>query len=201
MQLIKQALFYLALASIAACYTDSSSGSDSGSDSDSDISANPQIVVKLQTPWMREYLAFTHQTPVMAKAQGPLRTDIKNYQEALSDTSDLRAWTRYIVESDNTDYGVLAQGSRLREPMHIDVDQFIRYLVEKKGFKRKDLDFLQDADLDYGNDQIEKELSKIRESQRSSQNINIGGERGTIEVSGAAKVSTCLALLAIVALV
>lgn len=197
MQLFRQVLFYLALASIAACDSDSSSGSDS----DSDISASPQIVVKLQTPWMREYLAFTHQTPVMAKAQGPLRTDIKNYQEALSDTSDLRAWTRYIVDSDSTDHGVRAQGGRQREPFRIDVDQFIRYLVEKKGFKRKDLDFLQDADLDYGSDQIEKELSKIRESQRSSQNINIGGERAPVEVSGAAKVSACLALLAIIALI
>lgn len=58
------------------------------------------------------------------------------------------------------------------------MEEFVNYLTKFEGFKAQDLRFLQNQDtgLDYGLDEIEEELNRIKDKERAERNIEIDGE-------------------------
>ncbi|CUM57291.1 unnamed protein product [Debaryomyces tyrocola] len=64
-----------------------------------------------------------------------------------------------------------------RNEIEIDVDLLIEYLITQ-GFSEEDLQFLK-TNLDYGFDEIERELRKIKDNNtKKNKHISIGGEHG-----------------------
>lgn len=136
------------------------------------------------------------------------KTAIKNYENTLSDPNDLKNWVKQINNEGtnvndlhNEDYQtsykkyshskIQSSDSKLQHQSNEDkdfanfnIDEFIAYLIKEKNFQPQELTFLKlkynSSNLDYGFDEIEKELNKInnekRNSQESNKNIQIGGE-------------------------
>lgn len=70
-----------------------------------------------------------------------------------------------------------AQSGNDRSEIEIDVDLLIEYLITQ-GFSEEDLQFLK-SNLDYGFDEIERELRKIKDNNgKKNKHISIGGEPG-----------------------
>ncbi|KAK6461158.1 hypothetical protein DFJ63DRAFT_337063 [Scheffersomyces coipomensis] len=65
-----------------------------------------------------------------------------------------------------------------KKEIELDVEEFIKYLINYEGFKREDLEFLRSSNLDYGLKEIEKELNKIKDLEKENHIniIDIGGE-------------------------
>lgn len=73
-----------------------------------------------------------------------------------------------------------AQSENDRNEIEIDVDLLIEYLITQ-GFSEEDLQFLK-TNLDYGFDEIERELRKIKDNNgKKNKHISIGGEPGEDE--------------------
>lgn len=137
----------------------------------------PKSVLVLKTPWIKEFVAYTSgQGMAGAKVVGPLRSKFTNYDDTLANENDLRSWTRYIVNSGH-DEEVSEHSSASPKVLDLDVEKFIRYLVVQRGFKEEDLSFLRQPGLNHGYDEIENELSKLRESNEGARTIDIGGEQ------------------------
>lgn len=127
--------------------------------------------------WFEQYNDFIGQSEFSAAAN-PVLLNSKVTSYRYHNSGDLRAWTKYLVESHK------AQAAAAKPSVaEFDIDAFIDYLVHQKHFREKDLQFLRRPGLDYGHDQIERELTKIKQKQEEeeSKTINIGGE--TIEGS------------------
>lgn len=123
--------------------------------------------------WVQQFREFAGQKLLAAAASAsPLNSKVSNYRYNHND-ADLRAWTKYLVETHK------AQVSRTSAAAaEFDIEAFIDYLVRQKNFREKDLQFLRRPGLDYGQEQIERELTKIKQKQEEeeSKTISIGGE-------------------------
>lgn len=153
-------------------------------------------VVVLKIPWIKEFLAFDSSLQTKLTAQAlPLTSKFTNYDDTSYDDSDLRAWTRYVVNNANEDDNNISAAGNVSLYVDLDIDRFIRYLVEHRGFKESDLAFLRRAGLDHGYEQIEDELSKLHDGD--PHNIDIGGEENGGQ-RFSLNVVTFVALLALV---
>lgn len=142
-------------------------------DEGSEIPVQTSVKLTSKRSWVAAFLAFkppetSHLTPTTHS----LHSTIKNYEDMVSDDSDLSAWTRFVVEEDKDTVSHKQYGGT--QTKVVNVDEFINYLVKYHGFRRNDLAFLRRTDLDYGLDEIERELNKIK--NRQDQEIDIGGE-------------------------
>lgn len=138
---------------------------------------SPQWRIQLKTPWIKDYLSFNSISALSTQnidKEKPLKSTIISYEDSQADENDLRSWTRYIVQSDGEDDEF--HDTHENNVVELDVDKFIKYLVEHKNFKAEDLQFLRKPDLDYGYDQIEDELAKIKRDEKQPHTISIGGE-------------------------
>lgn len=164
-------------------------------------SSSVDLHVDLKTPWIKGYLAFNALHTVSAQAVQPptLKSTIVSYEDSQADENDLRAWTRHVVSTHREDLPKLAKSkSDTPRVLELDVNKFIKYLVDHKHFRREDLMFLLRPDLDYGYDQIEDELGKIKRNQREPQTISIGGENGGRSARcGVAPMALFMSLMAI----
>lgn len=88
-----------------------------------------------------------------------------------------QSWIKDFLEQNALDAS--AQSYTDDGEVEIDVDILIEYLMTQ-GFAEEDLQFLK-TNLDYGFDQIEKELRKIKENNNKSKHISIGREDGKDE--------------------
>lgn len=142
-------------------------------------SHSAHLYVSLKTLWIKEYLAFNSLPLVSVQtASDPLKvlkSTIVSYENSQADENDLRAWTRYLAETNN-EPPEQSQTEPDQQVLELDVEKFIEYLVEHKHFRPEELEFLRRANLDYGYDQIEDELEKIKSNRQEPKTISIGGE-------------------------
>lgn len=141
-----------------------------------------ELPIQPRTPWIKDFLAFSSHPAINVQKSDK---DIPPESTFVSDgdESDLSSWSRHIVQTDNSDDNA-EQGIASNNVLKLDVDNFIKYLVEHKNFTPEDLDFLRSQDLDYGFDQIEDELDKINRNHKDPHTITIGGERRGRNVNG-----------------
>lgn len=165
----------------SAPFSDPLVGAPSGTDS-SLIGSIGSSVASYTGPaagWIEQFNNYLGTPTVFSASATPvlLNSKVTNYRYN-HNGADLRAWTKYLVES----HKAQAVATKLPAP-EFDIDAFIEYLVRHKHFREKDLQFLRRPGLDYGHDQIERELTKIKQKQEEeeSKTIDIGGE--TIEGS------------------
>lgn len=116
------------------------------------------------------------------KASNPqLATAIKNYDTALS-SSNLKSYTAKVVEEtkhdpDFDDYTFTRYNHVQPEtPKKLDIAEFMDYLTTYEGFTTVQLEFLK-KNIDFGLDEIEKELNKIKDIEREEKQIAIDGEK------------------------
>ncbi|RLV90157.1 putative GPI-anchored protein 46 [Spathaspora sp. JA1] len=139
--------------------------------------------------WVKEFLIFKQNKKISIASVGgnknSLRTKIKNYDDTESDPEDLKRWVQLIKSEDNDDDDSISNGITKKYSNHndpsnneieIDIDEFIKYLVNEQGFNPVDLQFLRTRNLDYGLGEIERELNKVKDQKRSPKVIKIGGE-------------------------
>lgn len=141
-----------------------------------DVELSPESTVHLQTDWIKEFLAFRTLENIQnaEPSNTPLNSKFTNLERTLLDDSDLRSWTRFIVDH-NRDEMEMVPEPPSAETVDLQVDEFIEYLVEHRGFQMEDLFFLRRVDLDYGYDEIEDELNTIRQREAEPRTIDIGG--------------------------
>lgn len=141
------------------------------------IVSTAQVHAAMRTPYIGEYLAYNSLPPVSAysTSNGKLRSTIVSYEDSQSDENDLREWTRFMVKTHRKPQNPEPK-PKSKKVLKLDVDKFIDFLVEHKNFDRKNLEFLRRQDLDYGYDQIEDELAKIKRDEDAPHTICIGGE-------------------------
>lgn len=104
-----------------------------------------------------------------------LQSKITNYDDTISDPRDLKRWVRMIADEGKDQQYVPSKYVYTNE-IELDIEEFIRYLVEEQGFNATDLEFLRSKNLDYGLGEIEQELNKLKETKGSPKVIDIGGE-------------------------
>ncbi|KAG2732839.1 hypothetical protein G9P44_003829 [Scheffersomyces stipitis] len=188
---------------LAASYTTtmtlSASTTQVSTSAEPTASFNPSVTVSSKKSWIKEFLYFTTKARAATVAQKQidrdrlLTTNINNYQDTTSNENDLKRWTKLIVEQGRADssskfqdYNYKEYGLDHKDPnnftpkneIELNIEEFISYLVNFQGFQEKDLKFLRQKGLDYGLVEIEKELNKIKDLERDSNNriIDIGGE-------------------------
>lgn len=140
----------------------------------SEVSA-PDQPNEQRIPWIKDYLAYKS-LPV-AKYQNSdndnlSRTIVVSCDDCQAYESELCLWSPCT----QTDGDHNSQERAETNVFEIDVESFIAYLVEHKNFTPEELGFLRSQNLDYGYDEIESELSKIRRNWKDPQKITIGGE-------------------------
>lgn len=88
-----------------------------------------------------------------------------------------KSWIKdYLALTADVEVEATQSGSD-RNEIEIDVDLLIEYLITQ-GFSEEDLQFLK-TNLDYGFDEIERELRKIKDNNtKKNKHISIGGEHG-----------------------
>lgn len=138
-----------------------------------------------------KYKAQQVEAQSMAKDSNPgLSTSIKNYGHSLNHQDDLKHYTSKVVQeskedTDFRDYSFKKYWSSSESPQlntldfvpQLKMEEFIKYLTKYEGFKESDLQFLQnDGGLDYGADEIERELNRIKDQERIERKIEIDGE-------------------------
>lgn len=143
----------------------------------------PVSATVASTAWIKDFLLFYSKdaellalsVPVEKK---PLRTKITNYGSVLANEGDLSSFTRHLVELLREEYAEKKPKNNRAKPavIELDIEQFISYLIEHKGFTEKQLNFLRRPELDYGYESIERELTQIRRQQTPQKHISIGGE-------------------------
>lgn len=143
------------------------------------------------TPWISEYLEYKAKMNVpfdafeatllltpMLQGSKHLNTKITNYGSKLSNNGDLLSFTRHLVELLKQHYAekLGKEKSSSSAPEDLDIEKFIKYLIEHKGFTEDQLEFLRRPELDHGQDVIEKELTRIKQKQGPPKRITVGGE-------------------------
>lgn len=148
--------------------------------------------------WIRDFLSFKKSGPEFHALETPkepehkpVRTRIINYGPMLANEGNLTPFTRHLVELLKEDYVAPEQKAVKRPVIELDIEQFIAYLIEHRGFTENQLNFLRQPELDYGYDTIEKELTQIKRQLAVQRHITIGGE-----LSGALPSGTSLAVFA-----
>lgn len=143
----------------------------------------PVSATVASSAWIKDYLQFFSKAPelraleVPAPSLKPMRTKITNYGNRLANENDLSEFTRHLVEQLREEYEPKPKPKIQKQPViDLDIDQFIAYLIEHKGFTEKQLAFLRRPKLDYGYETIERELTMIRRQQNEPKNISVGGE-------------------------
>lgn len=161
----------------------------------------PELEAKVTLPmaWIKEFMAFkSHDVYISLVGETrPLKSKFTNFERTMSDDEDLRSWTRYIIDHDRDDINA-ENTTDEEESVDLKIDEFISYLVEQKGFKSDDLQFLHRPDLDYGYEQIETELSRIYDLEKSAQNIKVWGEILQATRSFSIRISFLLTFVAVV---
>ncbi|OBA20918.1 hypothetical protein METBIDRAFT_229507 [Metschnikowia bicuspidata var. bicuspidata NRRL YB-4993] len=125
----------------------------------------PETRVKLKTDYIKEFLAFLSLNSFRTLAEpekAPLKTKFTNLERILSDDTDLRTWTRFIVEDDRDEDFTPPMESSGAESIDLHIDDFIDYLVEHRGFSANDLQFLHDNNFDSDYDGIDDVLTTIK---------------------------------------
>lgn len=166
-------------------------GTDSGSVVDTTESEVVPMNFQLISAhlFLERFLDFRSKQIQAMEVQDPnpsLTTSIKNYKDSLVQPDDLSGFVYKVVQEnkedkDFDDYDFKKYGSKLparviRLNSKFSTGDLINYLVDHEGFKRESLTFLNDG-LDYGFDEIDEELNKIKDRQREEEKIiNIGGE-------------------------
>lgn len=127
----------------------------------------PDTKVKLKTDYIKEFLAFLSLNNFRALSvseNAPLKTKFTNLERILSDESDLRSWTRFIVEDDRDEDFTPVEETPGAESIDLKIDDFIEYLVQHRAFMAGDLQFLHDSDFDGDYDSIDEVLTEIKQS-------------------------------------
>lgn len=87
-----------------------------------------------------------------------------------------KSWINDYLNLNAEDFVKSAQSRHFNNEVEIDVDLLIEYLITQ-GFSEEELRFLK-TNLDYGFDEIERELRKIKDNPNKNKHISIGGEEG-----------------------
>ncbi|EGW32926.1 uncharacterized protein SPAPADRAFT_65943 [Spathaspora passalidarum NRRL Y-27907] len=142
--------------------------------------------------WVKEFLIFKQSkkmSMMSVQEKNSLRTRIKNYDSTESNPYDLKKWVQLVSsdKSDDESNGITKKYSNHNNGINnnnneieIDIDEFIKYLVNEQGFNPADLQFLKTKNLDYGLGEIEKELNKVKDQKRNPKVIKIGGEEESL---------------------
>lgn len=146
---------------------------------ESSVPVETSVKVESKKSWIAYFLASKPPETLQPATTHSLHSNIINYQDMVSDNKDLSAWTRFVVEEDTGTVAHKQYG--IPQTKVINIDEFIEYLTKYHGFRLKDLLFLKNAELDYGLEEIERELNKIKE--RQDLEIVIGGEPPDVATS------------------
>lgn len=160
------------------------------SDVNEDISSSASSTPKVHSrrSWIKDFLMFKEQdtgtsdksknkkkTSKEKHENSKLQSKITNYDDTVSDPRDLKRWVRLIAD-EGKDQPYVQSKYVYNNEIELDVEEFIKYLVEEQGFNVTDLEFLRSKNLDYGLGEIEQELNKLKETKGSPKVIDIGGE-------------------------
>lgn len=160
----------------------------------------PELKTKMRLPvaWIKEFLTFkSHDISISLLGDNqPLKSKFTNFERTMSDETDLRSWTRYIIDHDREELRQ-TEAQQSQDSVDLRIDEFISYLVQQRSFKKEDLQFLHRQDLDYGYEQIEEELTKVYEREKQAKQIKVWGE--VLEASRSLPVRTSFILLTIAA--
>lgn len=128
-------------------------------------------------------------------SEGKLKTSIKSYGDLISDSKDLKLFTELLIKEnsqeddryDDLNYKKYGPNrakylSSIESENHslssMDVDKFCSYL-RSQGFSDEELGFLHELNLNYGFEEIERELNNIEKERLNKEPfkiIKIGGE-------------------------
>lgn len=169
-------------------HTDTDTDSDSDVNEDISSSASSTPKVHSRRSWIKDFLMFKEQdtgtsdksknkkkTSKEKHENSKLQSKIINYDDTVSDPRDLKRWVRLIAD-EGKDQPYVQSKYVYNNEIELDVEEFIKYLVEEQGFNVTDLEFLRSKNLDYGLGEIEQELNKLKETKGSPKVIDIGGE-------------------------
>ncbi|GEQ68740.1 hypothetical protein JCM33374_g2408 [Metschnikowia sp. JCM 33374] len=159
----------------------------------------PNTRVKSKTDYIKEFLAFSslNNFHVLSNTDNaPLKTKFTNLERILSDESDLRKWTRFIVENDRDDDFVPPAEPSSAESIDLKIDDFIDYLVEHRGFSEEDLQFLHDTNYNSDYDTIDEELTEIKATYAAAGMTDIFFRSGAVTVTATA-IPTLVCVLAL----
>lgn len=169
-------------------HTDTDTDSDSDVNEDISSSASSTPKVHSRRSWIKDFLMFKEQdtgtsdksknkkkTSKEKHENSKLQSKITNYDDTVSDPRDLKRWVRLIAD-EGKDQPYVQSKYVYNNEIELDVEEFIKYLVEEQGFNVTDLEFLRSKNLDYGLGEIEQELNKLKETKGSPKVIDIGGE-------------------------
>lgn len=169
-------------------HTDTDTDSDSDVNEDISSSASSTPKVHSRRSWIKDFLMFKEQdtgtsdksknkkkTSKEKHENSKLQSKITNYDDTVSDPRDLKRWVRLIAD-EGKDQPYVQSKYVYNNEIELDVEEFIKYLVEEQGFNVTDLKFLRSKNLDYGLGEIEQELNKLKETKGSPKVIDIGGE-------------------------
>lgn len=169
-------------------HTDTDTDSDSDVNEDISSSASSAPKVHSRRSWIKDFLMFKEQdtgtsdksknkkkTSKEKHENSKLQSKIINYDDTVSDPRDLKRWVRLIAD-EGKDQPYVQSKYVYNNEIELDVEEFIKYLVEEQGFNVTDLEFLRSKNLDYGLGEIEQELNKLKETKGSPKVIDIGGE-------------------------
>lgn len=169
-------------------HTDTDTDSDSDDNEDISSSASSTPKVHSRRSWIKDFLMFKEQdtgtsdksknkkkTSEEKHENSKLQSKITNYDDTVSDPRDLKRWVRLIAD-EGKDQPYVQSKYVYNNEIELDVEEFIKYLVEEQGFNVTDLEFLRSKNLDYGLGEIEQELNKLKETKGSPKVIDIGGE-------------------------
>lgn len=169
-------------------HTDTDTDSDSDDNEDISSSASSTPKVHSRRSWIKDFLMFKEQdtgtsdksknkkkTSEEKHENSKLQSKITNYDDTVSDPRDLKRWVRLIAD-EGKDQPYVQSKYVYNNEIELDVEEFIKYLVEEQGFNVTDLKFLRSKNLDYGLGEIEQELNKLKETKGSPKVIDIGGE-------------------------
>ena len=169
-------------------HTDTDTDSDSDVNEDISSSASSAPKVHSRRSWIKDFLMFKEQdtgtsdksknkkkTSEEKHENSKLQSKITNYDDTVSDPRDLKRWVRLIAD-EGKDQPYVQSKYVYNNEIELDVEEFIKYLVEEQGFNVTDLEFLRSKNLDYGLGEIEQELNKLKETKGSPKVIDIGGE-------------------------
>lgn len=169
-------------------HTDTDTDSDSDVNEDISSSASSAPKVHSRRSWIKDFLMFKEQdtgtsdksknkkkTSKEKHENSKLQSKITNYDDTVSDPRDLKRWVRLIAD-EGKDQPYVQSKYVYNNEIELDVEEFIKYLVEEQGFNVTDLEFLRSKNLDYGLGEIEQELNKLKETKGSPKVIDIGGE-------------------------
>ncbi|WEJ97723.1 hypothetical protein PSN45_005282 [Yamadazyma tenuis] len=180
--------------------------------SSSESSVPTKFVLSSARNFVQEFLNFKQQQVLSQAVKDPnpkLETSFISYEGSLNDPENLKEFTNRVVQESQagrqfSDYSFRRFGDqpvskvkKLNFDPQFEMPDLVDYLVKYEGFKRQDLACFIETELDYGLEEIERELNKIKDNQREREkNINIGGE--TSDAAHTHKGHTFIYLLAVI---